>query len=133
LCVQGSRFGTHHWGPRANPDPDPNPNPNPNPNPTTAGFKVGHPPLGPKSYSQAEYVELAKAQLREVVGLFGDEGPLEVRLPSILMILTHLSLATFNMWTKDRASFLLCKGVLYSCIPLTSFSCRVSHYFILLS
>ena len=42
------------------------------------GFKVGHPPLGPRSYTQAEYSAIAQGQLREIITLFGDEGPLEV-------------------------------------------------------
>ena len=41
-------------------------------------FEVGWPPLGPKNYTQAEYLAIAKAQLEEVIDLFGDEGPLEV-------------------------------------------------------
>ena len=32
------------------------------------GFKVGHPPLGPRSYTQEEYLKIAEAQLDELVG-----------------------------------------------------------------
>ena len=42
------------------------------------GFKVGHPPLGPTQYTQAEYVAIAQGQLAEIIAMFGDEGPLEV-------------------------------------------------------
>ena len=42
------------------------------------GFKVGHPPLGPRSYTQEEYVAIAQGQLTEIIEMFGDEGPLEV-------------------------------------------------------
>jgi hypothetical protein len=35
------------------------------------GFKVGHPPLGPKSYTQEEYLGLAKTQLEEISGNYG--------------------------------------------------------------
>ena len=41
-------------------------------------FKVGHPPLGPKQYTQEAYLEVVKGQLEEVIGLFGTGGPLEV-------------------------------------------------------
>ena len=41
-------------------------------------FEVGWPPLGPKGYTQAEYLAIAKAQLQEVIDLFGAEGPVEV-------------------------------------------------------
>ena len=37
-------------------------------------FKVGHPPLGPRSYTQEEYLEIAKAQLLELVALFDEPG-----------------------------------------------------------
>jgi hypothetical protein len=42
------------------------------------GYKVGHPPLGPKQYSQDEYLAVAKGQLQEVIEMFGEEGPLEI-------------------------------------------------------
>eukprot|EP00040_Diaphanoeca_grandis_P029076 m.169306 g.169306 ORF g.169306 m.169306 type:complete len:509 (-) comp31560_c7_seq1:37-1563(-) len=42
------------------------------------GYKVGHPPLGPKTYTQQEYLQIAQAQLKEIIDMFGDEGPLEV-------------------------------------------------------
>ena len=42
------------------------------------GYKVGHSPLGPKRYTQEEYLEIAKGQLREIIAYFGDEGPLEI-------------------------------------------------------
>jgi hypothetical protein len=42
------------------------------------GYKVGHPPLGPRRYTQEAYLEVAAGQLREIIALFGDEGPLEV-------------------------------------------------------
>lgn len=41
-------------------------------------FEVGWPPLGPKNYTQAEYLAIAKVQLEEVISLFGAEGPVEV-------------------------------------------------------
>ena len=41
-------------------------------------LQVGHPPLGPRSLTQDEYLTIAKAQLREIIEMFGDEGPLEV-------------------------------------------------------
>jgi alpha-L-fucosidase len=34
-------------------------------------FQVGHPPLGPKNYTQDEYLGLAKTQLREIFGKYG--------------------------------------------------------------
>ena len=42
------------------------------------GYKVGHPPLGPRKYTQEEYLEIAKGQLREIISMFGEEGPLEI-------------------------------------------------------
>ena len=42
------------------------------------GYKVGHPPLGGKTYIQDEYESIAKAQLKEIVEMFGDDGPLEI-------------------------------------------------------
>jgi len=42
-------------------------------------FKVGHPPLGPRSYTQAEYLAIATAQIGEVSALFEEDGgPFEV-------------------------------------------------------
>ena len=41
-------------------------------------LQVGHPPLGPRNLTQDEYLTIAKAQLREIIEMFGDEGPLEV-------------------------------------------------------
>eukprot|EP00041_Stephanoeca_diplocostata_P031425 m.978381 g.978381 ORF g.978381 m.978381 type:complete len:539 (+) comp23956_c1_seq20:62-1678(+) len=43
-----------------------------------SGYKVGHPPLGPRTYTQEEYLAIAMAQLREVSRLFGDDGPVEI-------------------------------------------------------
>ena len=56
------------------------------------GYKVGHPPLGPQKYTQAEYLTIAKAQLREIVAMFGDEGPVEVLLLLLLLLLLVLLL-----------------------------------------
>eukprot|EP01052_Picozoa_sp_SAG31_P064756 SAG31_NODE_23593_length_501_cov_0.636816_2_plen_83_part_01 len=50
------------------------------------GYRVGHPPLGPSNYSQSQYLEIAKGQLQEVIELFGDEGPLEVKLRKLTSI-----------------------------------------------
>lgn len=52
-------------------------------------FQVGWPPLGPKNYTQAEYLAIAKAQLEEVIDLFGDEGPLEVWFDGKVDDFTH--------------------------------------------
>jgi len=43
------------------------------------GFEVGHPPLGPRSYTQQEYLAIAEAQLREIFSnsSFG-EAPAEL-------------------------------------------------------
>lgn len=62
------------------------------------GYKVGHPPLGPKTYTQKEYLEIAKGQLREIIEMFGDEGPLEV--PACLGLI-------FLCLSACRASILL--------------------------
>ncbi len=42
------------------------------------GFKVGHPPLGPRSYSQQQYLDIAKGQIGELLGLFGEDGAFEL-------------------------------------------------------
>lgn len=38
-------------------------------------FAVGHPPLGPRNYTQAEYSAVAEAQIAELLGIFGDDEP----------------------------------------------------------
>jgi len=38
------------------------------------GFKVGHPPLGPRSYSQAEFLDIASAQMKELLGGYAEAG-----------------------------------------------------------
>ena len=47
----------------------------------------GHPPLGPKKYTQEEYLAIAKGQLREIIAMFGDEGPVEIWcVPTVLWL-----------------------------------------------
>ena len=41
-------------------------------------FKVGHPPLGPTSYTQSEYSKLAAAQLTELIHVFDDDDLFEL-------------------------------------------------------
>ena len=42
------------------------------------GYKVGHPPLGPREYTQAEYLEIAAGQMRELFGKYTPDGPGEI-------------------------------------------------------
>jgi alpha-L-fucosidase len=76
------------------------------------GFEVGHPPLGPRSYTQQEYLAIAEAQLREIFSnsSFG-EAPAELWFDGG----TGPSNATAARIVREVAPRAMC----HSCEPFT--------------
>ena len=76
------------------------------------GYKVGHPPLGNKTYTQDEYLTIAEAQMREIFGKYTASGELgEIWFDGG----TGPSNATAARVVKDIAPTAMC----HSCSPFT--------------
>jgi len=42
------------------------------------GFTVGHPPLGPRSYTQEQYLAMAETQMREIFGKYTSDDTMKL-------------------------------------------------------